>query len=229
MTEASARRRSPRGGGEQLRADIIAAVKDLLIETDGVEAVSIRAVAQRVGVTAPSIYLHFADKDALIDAVVSDVFAELDAAIASAAAGVSTPLARLLAEGVAYVRWAVEHPEHYRVAVMQTDHTPPDVDDVIREGAFARLMETVQECIAAGIFPPGDPLPLALELWTSAHGVAALVIAKPYIPWGDVETLARRALTAAGLGHAVEGLFGGDEDFEAIASWVRKRRASRQN
>jgi AcrR family transcriptional regulator len=209
-----------------LRADIIEAVKQMLKETDDIDAVSIRAVAQRVGVTAPSIYLHFEDKDALLDAVVSDVFANLDAAIVAAAERASSPLERLLAEGMAYVKFAVEHREHYRVALMQLAETPPDVDEVIREAAFVHLLESVQECIDLSIFPAGPALPTALELWTSAHGVAALVIAKPYLPWGEVEQLARRALTAAGLGHAVQGLFGGEDDFEAVTSWIRERRAT---
>ena len=61
------RRRAPRGSGEQLREEILDATTELLLETGHAKAVSIRSVAQRVGVTPPSIYLHFADKDALAD------------------------------------------------------------------------------------------------------------------------------------------------------------------
>src|SRR4051812_49659681 len=80
------RRRASRGSGEQLRAEIVAATKDLLAGGASAESVSIRAVADAVGVTSPSIYLHFADKDALIEAVVADVFHALDAAMLAAAA-----------------------------------------------------------------------------------------------------------------------------------------------
>jgi AcrR family transcriptional regulator len=226
MTPASARRRSPRGGGEQLRKDIVEAVKELLRETDDVDAVSIRAVAQRVGVTAPSIYLHFADKDALLDAVVSDVFADLDTALAKAAADAKTPLEQVLAEGTAYVRFALQHPEHYRVALMQPCTTPPEVDDVLRDCAFMRLHASVEECMNSGVFPAGDPYPIALDLWSAAHGIASLLIAKPYISWGDVDEFTHRALTAAVLGHVVDGLFEQGDEFTAIASWARKRRSS---
>src|SRR6478672_10335244 len=116
---ARQRRRARRGSGELLKADIVAAAKDLLAASADSAAVSIRAVADKVGVTSPSIYLHFADKDALISAVVADVFAELDAAMVSAAAGLDDPLAQLRAYGLAYVRFAVAHPEHYRVATME--------------------------------------------------------------------------------------------------------------
>lgn len=52
---------------------------ELLLETGQAKAVSIRSVAQRVGVTSPSIYLHIADKDALLDAVCARYFEKLDA------------------------------------------------------------------------------------------------------------------------------------------------------
>ncbi len=111
MTRTPARRRrASRGSGEQLREEIIAATKDLLAESASSDAVSIRAVADAVGVTSPSIYLHFADKDALIEAVVADVFAELDAAMVAAGNAVELPLAKLRAYGLAYVKFAVAHP-----------------------------------------------------------------------------------------------------------------------
>lgn len=221
------RQRSPRGSGEQLRDDIIDAVKQLLAEGRGADDISIRLVAQRVGVSAPAIYLHFADKDALLDAVITSVFHdELDAAFAEAVVGATSPLQRLLALGMAYVRFALEHREHYRVALMTLCTEAPEVDDVVRESAFMRLVDAVGECMRAGIYPQGDPIPVAFDLWSAAHGIAALMIAKPYLPWGEAEQFARRALTAAGLGHAVEGLFGEDADFSAVESWVRTRRDS---
>ena len=109
----------PRGRGEDLRGEIVTATKQLLAEAGDSDAVSIRAVAEAVGVTPPSIYLHFADKDQLLEAVVVDVFAELDTAMMAAAESAAGPLERLRAFGLAYVRFAVEHPEHYRLATME--------------------------------------------------------------------------------------------------------------
>ena len=63
------RRRAPRGSGDQLREEILDATTELLLKTGEAKAVSIRAVSQLVGVTPPSIYLHFADKDALLEGV----------------------------------------------------------------------------------------------------------------------------------------------------------------
>jgi AcrR family transcriptional regulator len=224
MTQQTTRRkRASRGSGEQLRAEIIAATKDLLAASANSDAVSIRAVADAVGVTPPSIYLHFADKDALIEAVVGDVFAELDAAMVAAGAAVDLPLAKLRAYGLAYVRFAVEHPEHYRVATMDRcvgEGRAGFLDEVLADSAFTHFMETVQGCMAAGVFAQGDPVPVTLQLWSAAHGIASLMIAKPYLPWGDVEAAADPVLCAAALGRAVGDRLGADASPERVSEWL---------
>ena len=196
------RRRSPRGSGEELRGEIIAAARDLMARATTADDVSIRSVAAAVGVTAPSIYLHFADKQELISAVVVDVFEELDRVMVSASHGVSEPLDRLKAKGRAYVRFALDHPEHYRLATM--DPCPrPDVDLMLAQGCFVHFQEVVEECIAAGLFPAGDSTTLTIELWSAAHGIAALLVAKPDLPIGDPMAIADRVLDAAAIGHLV--------------------------
>ena len=87
VRSADRRRRAPRGFGEQLRDEILDAATELLLETGHAKAVSIRSVAQRVGVTPPSIYLHFTDKDALLDAVCARYFEKLDEEMQRAAVG----------------------------------------------------------------------------------------------------------------------------------------------
>jgi AcrR family transcriptional regulator len=218
------RRRAQRGSGEQLRAEIIAAAKDLLASAARADDVSIRAVADAVGVTSPSIYLHFADKNELLAAVVADVFESLDAAMLAAAEGVSDPMDRLRAFGLAYVHFALAFPEHYRLAAM--DPCPmPEVDRVLQSSGFEHLHQTVLDCMAAGIFAQGDPLPVALHMWSAAHGIASLMIAKPFLPWGDVDALVDRVLCAAALGHAARELIGGDPTPADVTAWLRTQRA----
>jgi AcrR family transcriptional regulator len=216
------RRRAPRGSGEQLHAEIIAAAKELLATSNDASGVSIRSVADAVGVTSPSIYLHFADKEALLDAVVTDVFRELDAAMVSAASVFELPLERLCAYGMAYVRFAVEHPAHYRLAMMDHFTMPPQSDGVLTESAFGHLSETVKECMDAGVFAPGDPTPIAFEMWAAAHGIAALVIAKPYAPWGDIDSFAYRVLRSAAVGRATADLIG-DPDAAEFTRWLARQ------
>ena len=78
MTAQARRHRARRGSGDLLRAEILTAAEELLVETGSEELVSVRAIADRVGVTTPSIYLHFADKQTLLDTVCGQVFAQLD-------------------------------------------------------------------------------------------------------------------------------------------------------
>jgi AcrR family transcriptional regulator len=218
------RRRASRGEGEQLRADIIVAARKLLAETGRADDVSIRAVAEAVGVTSPSIYLHFSDKNELLGAVVADTFRELDDAMLTAAAEADSPMTRLRAFGMAYIRFAVSHPEHYRLAAMDPCPQPNiEVDEVLRSSAFAHFQDTVVECIEAGVFA-GDPLAITFDLWSAAHGVASLVIAKPYLPWGDLDTFADRALCSAAAGHAVAALFDTPLTPGTLSTWIQAQK-----
>ncbi len=220
------RRRAQRGSGEQLRAEIVDAAKKLLAEATRADAMSIRAVADAVGVTPPSLYLHFADKDALLSAVVADVFRELDDAMLAAAATEDTALGRLHAHGMAYIRFAVDHAEHYRIALLDPCATPnAEVDDVLRSSAFEHFNATVVECIEAGIFAAGDALAITFDLWSAAHGVAGLLIAKPYLPFGTVEEFSDRVLWAAALGHAARGMFAEPPTPDTVGAWLASQPA----
>jgi AcrR family transcriptional regulator len=215
------RRRSPKGSGEQLRGEIIAAARVCLTELGSADAVSIRAVAAHVGVTPPSIYLHFPDKEALLDAVAADLFADIGEAMHQAGQNVGNPLERLRRQGLAYVRFARANAECYRLVTMNFREHAGDVDEVLGASAFRYIGETVVECMDAGIFARGDPLPIVLELWAAAHGIASLLIAKPFLPWGDPDLVADRVLRAAAIGHAVADLIG-DPDIEQFSAWLAK-------
>jgi AcrR family transcriptional regulator len=227
---ATKRPRAQRGSGEQLREEIVAATRDLLASSGNSDAVSIRKVADAVGVTSPSIYLHFADKWALLEAVVASVFDELDQAMLAAAVGIEDPMEVLSAYGLAYVDFALHHPEHYRLATMER-HTDLDemshLDRVLDESAFAHMLAAVNACIADGVYAHGDALTIALELWTAAHGIAALMITKPFLPWGDPMEFARRVLGGTAMGLSVIDLHGGDMTPEQGRAWVHAQRAPR--
>ena len=204
------RRRAPRGAGAQLRDTIVDAATELLIETGNAKTVSIRSVAERAGVTSPSIYLHFADKDALLDAVCAEHFQKLDGQMQSAAAGCSTTVEVLHALGIAYVRFALKTPVLYRIATMGEPRSPSDVDVVLASSAFVHLRAVVQRMIDDGIYPPGDANRMAFELWTVVHGIAALFIAKPYWSLDDVEEVTYEVLRAMCCGQIAAGIIGYD-------------------
>lgn len=214
------RRRAPRGSGDLLRDEILDAATELLLETGHAKAVSIRSVAKRVGVTPPSIYLHFEDKNTLLDAVCARYFAKLDQEMQQAAVGQPSTAAVLRAQGLAYVRFAVRTPELYRIATMAEWRSGSDVDAALASSAFKHQCDTVQALMDEGIYPPGDPATVALRLWSVAHGVAALLIAKPHLPFGDVEAFADSVMTTMSFGHIVAGLAGADGTPEQAMEWL---------
>jgi len=215
------RRRAPRGFGDQLRDEILDAATDLLLETGDAKAVSIRSVSQRVGVTSPSIYLHFADKDALLDAVCVRYFEKLDEEMQAVAGAYSSPIEMLRAQGLAYLRFALKTPVLYRIATMGHGNPGSDVDVALNSSAFGHLRASVQALIAEGIYPPGDPITFALELWTAVHGIAAMLISRPYLPWGDIEEFADRLMRSVCCGHVVSAAIRPDESPQEIMSWLK--------
>jgi AcrR family transcriptional regulator len=206
------RRRAPRGSGEQLHDEILDATTDLLLETGHAKEVSIRSVAQRVGVTPPSIYLHFTDKDALLDAVCARYFEKLDEEMQAAAAGQPAAIDAMRAQGLAYVRFALKTPELYRIATMGEGRPGSDVDMMLNNSAFIHIRNTVELLMSEGVLPENDPTTMALELWTAAHGVAAMLISRPYLPWGEAEEFADRVLRTVVVGQIVSGAIGPTTD-----------------
>jgi AcrR family transcriptional regulator len=211
VSDLSLRRRSARGRGAELRGEVLSAAMDLLTETGEEDAVSLRAVAARVGVSVPSIYLHFADKQALLDAVCEEVFAALDQQMLTAAADAPDAFEGLRLQGVAYVQFAVANPEHYRIVLMRKHLPASDAggrpDLLMASAAFEHFVASVQECVDAGVFE-GEAEALALRLWAAAHGVAALLVAKPYFPWPPIEAYIDDTIRMAGLGIALSSRVG---------------------
>ncbi len=193
---APRRARSPRGQGEQLRDEILIAAERILIETNDQSALSIRAIATAVGVTPPSIYLHFADRNDLVFAVCERHAEQLEQAMARAAEGIEDAWERIRRRGYAYMQWGLDNPEHYRILMMsRPDHTPDRFVD-------GRLADTaglvpVAEDLAAAIASEkvtldDDPLEITKTLWMMIHGMVSLVISKPDFPFGSVDVVYER-------------------------------------
>jgi AcrR family transcriptional regulator len=209
-TESLRRRRAPRGSGDLLRDEILDAATELLLDIGHAKAVSIRSVAERVGVTPPSIYLHFQDKDALLDAVCARYFEKLDDEMQRVSAMAPSTVEVLRAQGLAYVRFAIENPELYRIATMGEWKSNSSVDAALASSAFEHMCATVEVLMAEGVFLPGDATGIALELWSAAHGAASLLIAKPHLPFGDADAFTDRVLRVVFSGNMVTRLVGAD-------------------
>ena len=186
-TNEDSRHRAARDRGERTREAILDVTERLLVEKADQDAVSIREIATTVGVTPPSIYRYFDDKDALLLAVCARHFARLDAQSEAAAASVEDPSESLRQRGLAYVRYGIENPGIYRILFMggiQADHDF-DVERMPGSEAFLHLLEAVERCIDARTFRSTDSFTVAAGLWTVVHGVTSLLISHPYFPWPE--------------------------------------------
>jgi AcrR family transcriptional regulator len=195
-----ARERNRRGEGAKLRADILAGATELLEQTGSEEAVTLRAVARQVGISAPSIYSHFPDREAIVDAIVDGAFSDFNEAIkaASDAADVAGqgPLARLRAGCAAYLRFAVERPNRYKLLFERRDILGAGEFrfSAVRAQSFDLLIANVQDCIEAGISASTDPELDARAIWVALHGFATLHANLPGLPWPDTGALLDRII-----------------------------------
>lgn len=162
-----------------------------------------RAVAQAVGVTAPSIYLHFADKDGLLLAVCELQFRQFDEFVERAVAGIDNPIEQLNMRGQAYVRFGVEFPEHYRILFMNKTAAllvRADAERLSTVSGFGHLVDNVQRCIDSGALAETDALLVATGLWALVHGVTSLAISVPGFPEVGLDRLVEHVCGVYGLG-----------------------------
>lgn len=171
------RARSPRGQGDRLRAEILAATGRLLERLGSEQALSLRAVAREVGIAAPSVYLHFADKNELVWATLAEANANLAGLLDQADAGAGDdPVRRLRAQAHAYCRFGMDFPGHYRL-MYATTLAPVSADRLRDHPArlvLAPLARALARCDRGG---PRLRLPVdraVVALWSGLHGITAL-------------------------------------------------------
>jgi AcrR family transcriptional regulator len=193
-----ARTRNPQGEGFRLREELIAAAGRLLASGADMETLTLRGMAREAGVAAPSVYLHFASKEALLQAVIDEHFAALRHAIEAGSAGVQDAASGLLAGCLAYCRYAVEQPGSYGILFNMPPPRNPGWSFAGSPGAaaFQTLVDGVAECIEAGIAHPGDPFRIATDIWPALHGAATLRLFAPSFPWPPLDDQVRGILEA---------------------------------
>lgn len=187
------RARSPRGQGEQLREEILAAAERMLIETNDESALSIRAIAAAVGVTPPSIYLHFSDRNDLVFAVCERQAEQIDEVMDEAAGYGCDAWDRIRRRGLAYLQWGLANPEHYRILMMSRPDATPErfVDQRLADtSGLSSVAEDIRLAAAQGLIAEvDDPVKEAELFWMVIHGMVSMLIAKPDFPFGPPEEL----------------------------------------
>ncbi|GAA4619884.1 TetR/AcrR family transcriptional regulator [Actinoallomurus vinaceus] len=159
---------------------IVAAARELL-EKDGADALTMRRLADRLGIRAPSLYKHFPDKAAVEVELIAEGMEELARALEAAeAAGPDDVMAGL---GAAYRAYALAHPHLYRLTTsgpLPRDLLPPGLED-----------RTAMPLVRA----VGDA-DRARAVWAFAHGMVVLELDGRFPPGADLDPAWRAGLTS---------------------------------
>jgi AcrR family transcriptional regulator len=185
---------------QSLRAAILDAARELFA-TEGYEAVTMRRIADKIEYSPTAIYQHFADKLSLVQELCAIDFAALAARFVDVLA-VADPIERLRRISEVYVRFAREHPNHYRFMFMTPHPHGADEAQGERKGnptedAYALLRMTCAQAIEQGRLRPelDDPDLAAQLVWGATHGPVALQLAmrcdNDWIVWKPLDELSR--------------------------------------
>jgi AcrR family transcriptional regulator len=151
-----------------------------IVREDGISAVSMRELSERLDVSRSAAYRHFEGKEALFAAVAKKGFVELREAMKSVRAETpssSTASERLIAMGKTYVEYALDHPGVYRL-MFQWDWSDDEHAALAEAGqsAFDELVNAMESGQKEGTFRSGDSLEMAFSTWSLVHGVALLIL-----------------------------------------------------
>jgi AcrR family transcriptional regulator len=192
VSPTGTRTRNRRGEGARLRDEILAAATAILDETGDAQAVTLRAVARQVGISAPSIYPHFADRDAILLALAQAAFAELTAHLRAAPSTAGDPVERLHAVCDAYLTFAATRPERYRLmfggvwnaaAAVRAESITADDATTLGQDVLHTLVEALQACVRAGRSTSDDTVADSVALWLGLHGLAHQRTLSTAFPW----------------------------------------------
>jgi AcrR family transcriptional regulator len=199
-TRAARKPRRPYHHGNLRRALLDEALAT--IRAEGVDGLTLRQIGARLGVSRTALYRHFADKRALLTAVATEGFRMLRQQLVAAWEGGGRGPAASQAMGVAYVRFAVANPSHYRVMFSRFIDAEPQDPELAAEagGAFQALVDAVAALQRDGIVRGDDTVLMARFIWAVVHGVAMLAIDGQLAEPGGVEELMQYALERLGTG-----------------------------
>jgi AcrR family transcriptional regulator len=186
------------------RNKILAAAREMF-EKKGYEAVTMRAIADRVEYTPTALYHHFSSKHALLAELCAADFARLGRQMLKTSTPTG-PIERLRVAAQTYLRFAEQHPSQYRFLFMTV--FPPFTEEAFRphhqfddpeQDAYAYLRRTCADAIAERLLRPeyDDPDALAQMLWGSVHGHISLRMAKNYqefVPWKPLRSMVMTTL-----------------------------------
>jgi AcrR family transcriptional regulator len=181
---------------KELREKILEAARELF-NSAGVEATTMRAIAERIEYSPTAIYSHFADKEALLQELCLNDFQSLAEKFA-ALGKIADPIKRLRRLGQAYADFGMNYPQAYTFMFLTVKPQTPVTAEMgfgdPRTDPYAALLQVVQACLAANAFKPHlkDAHLIAQTLWAGLHGVIALQLCKEEHHAADFAPLDKR-------------------------------------
>jgi AcrR family transcriptional regulator len=172
-----------------------------IISDSGIEGLTMREIATRIGVSRNAFYRHFTNKELLLAALAEEGFQSLFMHLKEVAAQLPPDsLARLQESCVAYILHAVNHPVHYRV-MFDSSLSNRKIYESLYETARQNLdllMNLITDCQKNQLIRPGDPKELAQIHWSLLHGLSMLYIDNQFIAMGcaPIAELANSAVGA---------------------------------
>ncbi|MCI2423016.1 TetR/AcrR family transcriptional regulator [Saccharopolyspora sp. K220] len=167
------------GEGDRLRGEILEGASRLLSELGASDALTIRGVARAVGITAPSIYRHFADRDALVQGLLEHEFGRLREMMRAADENTDPQdvVGRVRAQLRAYFDFAIANPGHYRLMLGSGPHRSKPGEHT---GPIAEVVDSLTtafaRCEQAGYrFRLDSAYRAASVVFVSIHGRVALL------------------------------------------------------
>lgn len=150
-----------------------------ILSKDGIEALSLRKVAQRAGVSHNAPYSHFPDKQSLIAAISTEGFKqlydELDAVITS---HMHDPKQQLQEGAWTYVQFAMNHADTFKImfsGVLEKEKDYPAFVEISQK-TFQRVVDVTRACQQAGILQASSPEMMAVAVWGQVHGIVSLLL-----------------------------------------------------
>ena len=174
-TAAAASRRKKGYHHNDLRNALLMVALDVIVSRGG-PSFTMRELASALGVTHTSVYRHFADKAALLDALTAEGFRRLAACQEEELNKASDdPLERVNALGFAYLRFARENRGFFSLMFTAREDENPEKSSRTKhnEKALSTLVTTIVECQRAGLVVDCDPVRIAGYLVLAPHGLAA--------------------------------------------------------
>lgn len=174
---------------------LLACAVDLMATHGSLDSVSLRAVAGAAGVSPTAVYRHFADRDELVEAGIEWAWAEFDRAIEAAGEDATSPHERLRLQGHGYVDVALLRPGVYTVLF---GHRGVESAYEVGMPVFQKMADLVGDVLRAN----GDArhaVTVAVQLFTSIHGIAHLRVVQPTFPWPPVDDQIELLLSQIGL------------------------------